>query len=104
MRRNRRPNGVSRYATSRGGFSPHTVRRTMPKRVILRHRSFITLAERPGHARRNALGRLWPSAQSWSRRTDHLHPTMLSTIAATGMGRLLLGSTIDHLPYRKVPS
>ncbi len=81
----RRPNGVNAYSTSTGGFSPNTVLRAMPKRVILRRRSFITFGERPGHARSSALGRRWPSAISCKRRTDHLQPTMLSTIAATGI-------------------
>lgn len=81
----RRPKGVRRYSTSTGGFSPKTERCRMPKRIILRSRSFITFADSPGQALRNALGRLYPSAHNWSSRTDHLHPTMLSTIEATGM-------------------
>jgi len=49
--------GVNRYSTSTGGFSPKTVRFRSPKRIILRSRSFITFEDRPGQARRKALGR-----------------------------------------------
>jgi len=81
----RPPNGVSAYTTSTGGFSPNTVRRAIPKRIIYRSRSFMTFADEPGQDRRSMLGRVRPSARSPRRSTDHLHPMMLSTMAATGI-------------------
>ena len=55
----------------------------MPNRNIFRSLSFNTLGDSPGQARRIALGRRAPRAMSTRSRTDHLQPTMLSTIEAT---------------------
>jgi hypothetical protein len=66
-------------------YGPRITVRPLPKRSILRSRSFMTFADKPVDARSNALGRLHPSARSRRSPTDHLHPTMLSTIEATGM-------------------
>ena len=72
----------------------------MPKRIIFRSRSFMTFADRPGQARRSALGRVHPSARSPRRRTDHLQPMMLSTMAATGMA---LQSSFTEGPLPEEP-